>query len=97
MKFERAAGEAFQAWFGKHPASVVMGKLMARVAELWTARLMSVGSSVDEVRQAQGALDALGVVETWAMELAEMSLEEKMGEDDDGLEFTPADLEEVYG
>lgn len=98
ITFDEATGLEFQQWYGKAKTSWLLGKVIGKITEQWTLRLMALGSSEAVVRQAQGALEALGELDKFCEELARMNVLTEIDEtdDDDGPEYGPAGLEESY-
>lgn len=97
VTFDKLTGVEFQHWYANAGSAALLGKLIQKISSEFTVRLVSSGSSMETVRQAQGALEALGTLDSWAKEIAEMNLEEETNVDDenDGNPLM-ADLEEAY-
>ena len=97
VRFDEATGLDFQQWYGKSRSSLLLGKMIELVTRQWTLRLMSVGSSTESMRQAQGALEALGEVDRLCEELGRMDMTaEAVESQDDGAEYETAPLEDSY-
>jgi len=73
--FTEAELEDFQRVFPSTKAANMVGKIVDAIANSWRGRLTGLSGSIDIVRQAQGALDALGSLVNEAVALAALSVD----------------------
>lgn len=99
IEFNKETGSEFQSWYGIRPSSWLVGQMIRKISDHWSQALTSVGSSVGTMRQAQGALDALGALEAACEMAAKMDFSDRVdGETtEEAGEYAPAGLEESYG
>ena len=77
VTFETEELEHYQKYFWGSPSAVLLNRVFEKVSEHWMTQLTSVGASTDTMRQAQGALDALGTVVEIGQRLGMIALEEE--------------------
>ena len=90
VTFETVELEHFQKHFWGSPSAALLERMFEVVSDHWTKHLTSIGASDTGMRQAQGALDALGTVMELAQKLAGLPIEgEEVKEEIDAEEDTP--------
>lgn len=99
VEFNKETGVEFQSWYGQRPSAWLLGAMIRKISDLWLAKLTAVGSSTETIRQAQGALDALGTLDEWCESVKRMNLDkdETTEIDEYELDYAPAGLEESNG
>jgi hypothetical protein len=77
VRFETEELEHYQKYFWGRASAVLLNRVFEMVSEHWMKTLTSVGASTDAIRQAQGALDALGTVVEIGQALGALAIEEE--------------------
>ncbi len=93
IRFSETELKDFKRVFPGTPAANLFGKMISKLSGGWSLRLTSLGAPADTVRQAQGALDALGSLMQAGVEFAALDVDwEKEAEGDQVEEEEAVDV-----